>query len=88
MYAKLSTGIMEKSRSVACNKRLKGKKRILRLDKAQEEDWEEYRAKLDLEVLKKLGIENNTDLIEEKCANKSLDEFGILFIIVSQEVQI
>jgi hypothetical protein len=74
VYAKLSTGIMQKLRKEAVNKRLKGKKRILRLDKAQEEDWENYRAKLDTEVLKKLGIESNIELIERKCANKSLNE--------------
>ena len=35
---------------------------------------ENYRAKLDIEILKKLGIESNIELIEGKCANKSLDE--------------
>jgi exonuclease III len=38
VFAKLSTGIMYKTRALALDKRMKGKKRILILSKAQEDD--------------------------------------------------
>jgi hypothetical protein len=38
VIAKLSTGIMQRTRALASVKRLKGKKKILRLNKAQKEN--------------------------------------------------
>src|SRR5438876_4068121 len=51
--ASIATGIMKKSRTAACDKKLKGNKYIFNLDKAIEENWEDYKAKLD-------------DMLEEK----------------------
>ena len=48
------TGIKKKVRTSACDKRLKGKKQIFDLDKATEENWEEYKAKLDNSLKEKL----------------------------------
>src|SRR5207253_7617590 len=48
------SGIMEKTRSTACNKRLKGKQWVFQLDKAKEEVWENYKTKLDRMLEKKL----------------------------------
>ena len=46
---------MKKSRTAACDKRLKGKKWVFNLDKAIEENWEDYKAKLDNILKEKLG---------------------------------
>jgi hypothetical protein len=74
VFAKLGTGISYKIRAPALDKRLKGKKKILKLDKAQEEDWEKYRVELDKELIKKLEVVDNIAAIEESCNNKSIDE--------------
>ena len=61
-------------RKLAKEKQLKGKKRILRLDEAKEEEWKEYRDKLDKEIKKALEIEDNIELIEERCRSKDIDK--------------
>jgi len=48
------TGINKKVRISACDKRLKGKKWMFDLDEATEENWEEYKAKLDNSLKEKL----------------------------------
>ena len=63
------TGIKKKVRTLACDKRLKGKKWIFDLDKATEENWEEYKAKLDNSLKEKLdngkkGKSTNTSRLE------------------------
>src|SRR5437868_5490897 len=52
--ASIATGIMKKSRTAACDKRLKGKKWVFNLDKATEENWGDYKAKLDNILKEKL----------------------------------
>ena len=52
--ASIATGIMKKSRTAACDKRLKGKKWVFNLDKATEENWGDYKAKLDNMLKEKL----------------------------------
>ena len=53
--ASIATGIMKKSRTAACDKRLKGKKQVFNLDKATEENQRDYKAKLDNMLEEKLG---------------------------------
>ena len=74
VIAKVGTGINLKTRKLAKEKQLKGKKRILRLDEAKEEEWKEYRDKLDKEIKKALEIEDNIKLIEERCRSKDIDK--------------
>ena len=74
VIAKLDTYISLKMRKLAKEKQLKGKKRILRLIKAKEEEWKEYRAKLDKEIKKALEIEDNIELIEKRCRSKDIDK--------------
>ena len=45
---------MKKSKTAACDKRLKGKKQIFNLDKATEENQRDYKAKLDNILKEKL----------------------------------
>ena len=52
--ANIATEIMKKSRTAACDKRLKGKKWVFNLDKATEENWGDYKAKLDNILKEKL----------------------------------
>ena len=52
--ASIATGIMKKSRTAACDKRLKGKKQVFNLDKATEENQGDYKAKLDNILKEKL----------------------------------
>ena len=52
--ASIATGIMKKSRTAAGDKRLKGKKWVFNLDKATEENWGDYKAKLDNIIKEKL----------------------------------
>src|SRR5205085_5007705 len=52
--ASIATGIMKKSRTAACDKRLKGKKWVFNLNKATEENWGDYKAKLDNMLKEKL----------------------------------
>jgi len=61
-------------RKLAKEKQLKGKKRILRLIEVKEEEWKKYRAKLDKEIKKALEIEDNIELIEERCRSKDIDK--------------
>ena len=61
-------------RTLAKEKQFKGKKRVLRIIEAKEEEQEEYRAKLDKEIKKALEIENNTELIKERCRSKDIDK--------------
>ena len=74
VLAKIGTGIIQKTRSRAKEKRLKEKKRILKLDKAQEEDWERYKANLEEKLKKKLGVVGNVALAEENFTSISIDE--------------
>ena len=74
VIAKLKTDISLKIRKLAKEKQLKSKKRVLRLVKAKEEDWEEYRAKLDKEIKKVLEIEDSIKLIEKKCRSKDINK--------------
>jgi len=74
VIAKLGTGIMLKIRKLAKEKQLKGKKRILRLDEAKQEEWDKYKVKLDKEIKKALEIEDNDEMLEEKCQNKDIDK--------------
>ena len=53
---------------------MKEKKRILKLDKAQKEDWERYKANLEEKLKKKLEVVGNVALAEENFASKSIDE--------------
>ena len=55
------TDIRKKNRSLACEKRLKGKRWSFLLDKATEENWENYKTKLDSLLKKKLNIKKNDD---------------------------
>ena len=59
IIAKMITGIRKKTRSLACEKRLKGKRWLFLLDKATEENWENYRTKLDSLLRKKLNIKKD-----------------------------
>jgi len=59
VIAKMLTGIRKKTRSLACEKRLKRKKWSFVLDKATEENWENYRTKLDSLLRKKLNIKKD-----------------------------
>ena len=72
--AKLGTGIMQKRRSLAKDKQIKEKRRILKLNKAKKEDWERYRIKLDEKLTKELELVSNIELIEEICKNKNINE--------------
>jgi ribonuclease HI len=74
VIAKLGTGISLKTRKLAKEKQLKGKKRILRITEAKEEEWEEYRARLDKEIKKVLEVEDNIELIEERCRSKDINK--------------
>ena len=74
VVAKIGTGITEKTRSLANSKWLKGKKRILNLEKAQKEDWDNYQVKLDKKLQKKLNLREHIELTKEKCKAKSIDE--------------
>ena len=65
---------MLKTRKLAKEKQLKEKKRILRLDEAKQEEWDKYKVKLDKEIKKALEIEDNDELLEEKCQSKDIDE--------------
>jgi len=65
---------MQKVRSTAINKHLKGKKRILKLDKAQKEEWESYKTKLEEVIMKELRITDKSAKFEEICKDKDLDE--------------
>ena len=64
--ASMATGIMKKSRTAACDKRLKGKKWVFNLDKATEENWGDYKAKLDNILEEKLGNRKRKKKISEK----------------------
>ena len=65
---------MQKVRSSAINKRLKGKKRILKLDKAQKEEWESYKTKLEEVIMKELRITDKSAMLEDIYKDKDLDE--------------
>ena len=76
--AKMITGIEKKVRTSACDKRLKGKKWIFDLDKATEENWEDYKAKLDNSLKEKLdngkkGKSTNTSRLEALSKDKIWD---------------
>ena len=76
------SGIMEKTRSTACNKRLKGKQWVFQLDKAKEEDWENYRTKLDYTLEKKLRI-----LKENKNSQKiEIQDKNLLWDIIASSI--
>jgi len=79
----MGTGIIQKTRSVAKDKRMKEKKRVLKLDKAEDEDWERYRIKLDKNLSEKLGLESNLEQVEESCISKNIDE---LWDIISSNI--
>ena len=79
----MGTGIIQKTRSVAKDKRMKEKKRVLKLDKAEDEDWERYRIKLDKNLSEKLGLESNLKQVEESCISKNIDE---LWDIISSNI--
>jgi len=71
VIAKMITGIRKKTRSLACEKRLKGKRWSFLLDKATEENWEDYKTKLDSLLEKKLNIKKNEyDLTYLESLNK------------------
>ena len=65
---------MQKVRSTAINKHLKEKKRILKLDKAQNEEWESYKTKLEEVIMKELKITNKLAILEDICKDKDLDK--------------
>ena len=54
VQAQFTTGFSQKGRPIAISKRLKGKKQVLKLEKATEEDQEVYRTKLDTTLKKNL----------------------------------
>ena len=71
VIAKMLTGIKKKTRSLACEKRLKGKRWSFFLDKATEENWEDYKMKLDSLLKKKLNIiKDEHDLAYLETLNK------------------
>ena len=70
VVAKLGTSIMQKVRSTAINKHLKGKKRILKLDKAQKEEWESYKTKLEEVIMKKLRIKASQQSLKKSVKTK------------------
>ena len=74
VVAKLVTGILKKTKRVAADKHLKGKRKVLKLDKAQKENWERYREKLEDDICKSLESLNNIEAVKEKCRNKSIDK--------------
>ena len=74
IQAQFTTGFSQKSRPIAINRRLKGKKRVLKLEKATEEDWEGYRMKLKIMFKKKLNINTVAFLVEVHIIKKNLDE--------------
>ena len=61
-------------KKLAKEKQLKGKKRVLRLVKAKEEEQKKYRAKLDKEIKKALEIEDSIKLIEERYRSKDINK--------------
>ena len=65
---------MQKVRSTAINKRLKGKKRILKLNKAQKEEQESYKTKLEEVIMKELRIIDKLAILKDICKDKDLDE--------------
>ena len=65
VVATVITGIMKKSRFTAYNKRLKGKQQVFQLDKAKEENWENYKAKLDRILEKKLPAQRKFEHSQE-----------------------
>ena len=76
------SGIIEKTRSTACNKRLKGKQWVFQLDKAKEEDWENYRTKLDHTLEKKLRIPE-----ENKISQKiEIQDKNLLWDIIASSI--
>ena len=74
VVTKLGTGIIQKVRSTAINKYLKGKKRILKLDKAQKEEQKSYKTKLEEVIMKELRITDKSAKVEKICKDKDLDE--------------
>src|SRR5205085_10478914 len=68
------TEFRQKSRSNACTKRMKGKKCILKLEKATEEEWEAYIMKLDKMLKEKLAASSEEDSIVIQSEKKSIDE--------------
>ena len=56
---------MLKMRKLAKEKQLKGKKRILRLDEAKQEEWDKYKVKLDKKIKRALEIKDNDKILEE-----------------------
>ena len=73
VVTKLGIGILQKTKALAKEKRLKGKKRILKLDQAKDEDWKKYRIKLDREIIKALETTDNINEIERKYSNKDIN---------------
>jgi len=71
--AQFITGFSQNSRSVAKNKRLKGKQRILKLEKATDEEWEAYRINLE-KLFKERYATSSCLLIEEFYEGINLDE--------------
>ena len=65
---------MQKVRSTTINKHLKEKKRILKLDKAQNEEWESYKTKLEEVIMKELGITDKLVSLKDICKDKDLDK--------------
>ncbi|CAG8443915.1 1425_t:CDS:2, partial [Dentiscutata heterogama] len=81
VIARLGTGIIDKRKPLAREKRLKGRKRIILTDKAQEEEWENYKTKLNEEIIKRLKTKNKMQDVEKRC--KELDKNALWDIIAS-----
>ena len=72
--AQFITGFSLKNRSLACSKRLKGKKRVLKIDKVTEEDWKAYSLKLEAMLKKKISKNNEEARLLESYKEKNIDE--------------
>jgi exonuclease III/ribonuclease HI len=78
VVAKVITGIMSYTRTLACNKRLKGKQWIFQLDKANEEDWEKYKSSLDKLLKRKLESKEKRKYIQDEVARDKDELWDII----------
>lgn len=74
------TGVNQKFKPTACDKRLKKKRRVLELEKASDECWDTYTTKLDIMLKGKL----NNNLSDLKGEYRGIAELDRLWDIISE----
>jgi exonuclease III len=82
VVTKLVTGIMKRTRTQACNKRLKGKQWAFQLNKANEENWEEYKSTLDSMLKEKLKSRK----VEEHRWSEELQNIDELWDLIATSI--